>query len=77
MVGVSQTSNPAADERAARVVRAAIRAYLDGVTVADWLVLPCPALDGRSPLSVAKESEDGCERVCTALESARSAASPD
>jgi uncharacterized protein (DUF2384 family) len=77
MIDVSQPSNPAADERAARVVRAAIRAYLDGVTASDWLVRPSAALDGRSPLSVAKESDDGCARVCAALEAARSAATPD
>jgi uncharacterized protein (DUF2384 family) len=71
MVSVSQPLNPAADERARRVVRAAIRAYLDGVSAADWLVMPCPALEGRSPLSVAKESEDGCARVCAALDAAR------
>lgn len=76
MPSVSQPPNPAGDERAARVVRAAIRAYLDGVTASDWLVSPNAALDGRSPLSVAKESEEGCARVCAALEAARSAASP-
>ncbi len=77
MISVFQPSNPAADDRAARVVRAAIRAYLDGVGAADWLVMPCAALDGRSPLSVAKESDDGCARVCAALESARSAVTGD
>jgi len=76
MAGVSEPSNPSADDRAARVVRAAIRAYLDGVTASDWLVSPSAALDGRSPLSVAKESEEGCARVCAALEAARSTASP-
>jgi len=56
MLNASQPPNPAGDERAARVVRAAIRAYLDGVTASDWLVSPSRALEGRSPLSVAKES---------------------
>jgi uncharacterized protein (DUF2384 family) len=77
MLSAPQSPNPAADERAARVVRAAIRAYLDGVAASDWLVSPSAALDGRSPLTVAKESDDGCERVCAALEAARSAANPD
>lgn len=73
MVSVSQSLSPAAEERATRVVRAAIRAYLDGVKAADWLVTPNTAFDGRSPLSVAKKSEGGCERVCAALDAARAA----
>jgi uncharacterized protein (DUF2384 family) len=77
MAIVSQAPNPVADERATRAVRAAIRAYLDGVRAADWLVATNPAFDGRSPLSVAKESEEGCLRVCAALDGARSAPTPD
>jgi uncharacterized protein (DUF2384 family) len=67
MTGIAQPPNPAADDRAARAVRASIRAFLDGVKAADWLVTPNPEFNGRSPLSVAKDSEDGCTRVLAML----------
>ncbi len=77
MLSASPPSNQAVEERAARVVRAAIRAYLDGVMAADWLVTPNGGFDDRSPLAVAKESDAGCARVCAALEAARPATPPN
>lgn len=60
--------SPIQEERDRRAVRAALDEFEHGVLAADWLGRENPALGGRAPLLVARESAAGLDRVLGALE---------
>ena len=57
----------AAEERATRVLVAAIECFGLGGRATRWLTTPNPILEWDVPLAVAKKSEEDCQLVCDVL----------
>ncbi len=68
MWNLPETQPTSADERATRVVKAAIQLFADGTRATNWTRTPSLEFSGRSPLEVARENENGCRAVCALLE---------
>lgn len=56
-----------AEEPVHLIVRAAVRAFGDGVRAAEWLAAPNPALEGRRPIIGVRERPEDCQTVLRLL----------